>query len=135
MATNDGHNSGGLKYDGHAGVVLAKSISFAYNTTGISTGVFFVRLPKGAKLILNQMVLSAAFNAASTNVIVAGYGASLNELVAAGDIDESQATVQDAASGLKLAALTEDKDIYVKYTQTGTAADAGAATYNIAWTL
>ena len=135
MATNDGHNSGGLKYDGHAGVVLGKSISFAYNTTGIDTGIFFVRLPKGAKLILNQFVCSTAFNAGTTNVFVAGYGASLNELVAAADVDETSATVQTAASGLKLAALTEDKDIYIKYTQTGTAASAGAATYNIAWTL
>lgn len=135
MATNDGHNSGGLKYDGIEGIVLGKSIDFAYNTPNIATGVFFVRLPKGARLITNDVIPSTAFNAGTTNVFVAGYGASLNELVAAGDIDETSTTVQTAASGLKLAALTTDVDVYIKYTQTGTAASAGAARYNIAWTL
>lgn len=133
MATDDGHVVRGLKYDGYDGATITKEVYFAYNTTGISTGIFVARVPKGAKLSINQVVVGTAFNAATTNVIVAGYGASLNELIAAGDVTEGTAGVYDGVAGLMLT-FTEDKDVYIKYTQTGTAADAGAGKYILQWT-
>jgi len=133
MATNDGHEVRGLKYGGFDGATITKVVNFAYNTTGVSTGLFVARLPKGAKISINQVVVGTAFNAGTTNVIVAGYGASLNELIGTSDVTEGTAGVYNGVAGLMLT-LTEDKDVYIKYTQTGAAADAGAGKYILQWT-
>lgn len=133
MATNDGHSVYGQKYDGYAGATVTVVKNFAFDTANIATGVFVARVPKGAKLSINQVVVGTAFNAASTNVIVAGYGASLNELIGAADVTEGTPAVYNGVAGLMLT-FTEDKDVYIKYTQTGTAANAGAGKYILQWT-
>ena len=133
MATNDGHVVYGQKYDGYAGATVTVEKRIAFDTAGAATGIFVARIPKGAKLSINQFVVGTAFNAASTNVIVAGYGASLNELISASDVTEGTAGAYNGVAGLMLA-FTEDKDVYIKYTQTGTAANAGAGKYILQWT-
>lgn len=132
MATNDGHIVYGRKYDGFAGVLVGMSYDFAFDTTNIATGVFIVRLPKGAKLFVNAVGIITAFNAATTNVITLGYGASYNELIASGDVNAGTAGYTDVARG-KYLTFTEDKDLFLKYAQTGTAANAGAGRLNLSW--
>lgn len=132
MATNDGHSVRGQKYDGFANAVLGEKVWVNYDTANVATGLFVARIPKGAKIIKNQFVVGTAFNAASTNVVVAGYGASLNELLGASDVTEGTAGVYNGVAGLMLT-FSEDKDVYVKYTQTGTAASAGAGVYILEW--
>ena len=102
----------------------------SYNSANVSTGVFMGILPARAQIHLVQVNVETAFNAASTNVLTVGYGASLNEIVAAGDVDESSATTQAVTTGLSLEFSSEQK-IYAKYTQTGTAATAGKARISI----
>lgn len=106
---------------------VQKRITVSYNSTNIATGVFWFRLPARAQIVSCAANVEAALNAGTTNVFVAGYGASLNEIIAAGDVDESSATYQAVTTPLGLE-FTEEKDIYVKYTQTGTAATAGKVT-------
>ena len=133
MATNDGHSVYGQKYDGYAGATVTVEKRIAFDTAGASAGIFVARVPKGAKLSINQFVVGTAFNAASTNVIVAGYGASLNELLAAGDVTEGTPGVYNGVAGLMLT-FTEDKDVYLKFTETGAAATTGAGKYIMQWT-
>jgi hypothetical protein len=97
-----------------------------FDTAGVATGVEIGILPAGAQIIQCLVNVETAFNAASTNVLVVGYGASLDEIVAAGGVDESSATAQAVATGLGLE-HTVDRVIKAKYTQTGTAATAGRA--------
>lgn len=132
MATNDGHSVRGKKFGGFDGAVIGASMDFEFDTDGIAAGKFLCRIPKGARILVNEVVVIEAFNAASTNVITVGYGASLNELVAAGDVTEGTPDVYVIDLG-KYITFTEDKDIYVKYAQTGTAATTGIARYNLVY--
>lgn len=133
MATDDGHVVYGKKYDGYSGATVTVETRIAFNTAGAAAGIFVARIPKGAKLSINRFVVGTAFNAAGTNVIVAGYGASLNELLAAGDVTEGTPGVYDGVAGMMLT-FTEDKDVYLKFTETGTAATTGSGKYILQWT-
>lgn len=104
--------------------LVTKRFTFSFDTPNIATGVFWLRLPKRCLITQCGGNQEVALNAGSTNVVVVGYGASLNEIIAAADLDESSATFQAITTPLSLE-FTEEKDVYVKYTQTGTAATAG----------
>jgi len=108
----------------HALQVIDATVTFS--TAGIASGVEIGIIPKGAQILQCLVNVETAFNAASTNVLVVGYGASLDEIVAAGGVDESSATAQAVTTGLGLE-HTVDRVIKAKYTQTGTAATAGRA--------
>ena len=103
----------------------------AFNTPGVAAGLLIGTVPAGAKITRVTVFVDEAFNAASTNVLVAGTTALGTNLVAAGDVTEGTANAYsptDAANqarGLKFAA---DTDLFVSYTQTGTAATTGQAT-------
>src|SRR5687768_8885359 len=107
--------------------VLRKAI--AYNTTGIGSAntVLVGVLPAGAMVLDIVVRVSTAFNAATTNVIIAGTAADDDALVAAADVTEGAIGSARVTTGLGLI-YTADTPIYVKYSQTGTAATAGAAT-------
>jgi hypothetical protein len=100
-----------------------------YNDSGISGGVYVGTLPAGAMVIDAVTRVNTAFNAGTTNVLTAGTNsASYDNIIGAGDVTEG------TPGGYRAAILTAgatayaaDTDIYVKYTQTGTAADAGQA--------
>lgn len=106
---------------------VQKRITVTYASSNIATGVLWFRLPARAQVMACAANVETAFNAGSTNVLTVGYGASMNEIIAAADVDESSATYQAVTTPLGLE-FTEEKDVYVKYTQTGTAATAGKAT-------
>lgn len=103
--------------------------SVAYNTINIGTAgkVPLGTLPAGAIVTHAVVKVTAAFNAATTNVLTVGTAADDDAVLTASDIDETvvQTTVTFAAAGYT---VTEATPLFVRYTQTGTAATAGAAT-------
>lgn len=121
--------SGTARNDGSQNVhFIGKDIAF--NTVGIGTAdtVKVGRIPAGSRLGPTQVHVVTAFNAATTNVLTVGSNASSdNNIVAAAEVDEGTAGTTIVATGCALA-FSSDTDIYVRYTQSGTAATAGAAT-------
>lgn len=107
--------------------LVTKRFTFSFNSPNIDTGVLWFRFPKRGMITQCAGNVETVFNAGTTNVVVVGHGASLNEIIAAADLDESSASFQALAGPLSLE-FTEEKDFYVKYTQSGTAATAGKAT-------
>lgn len=107
--------------------LVTKRFTFSYNTPGIGTGVFWFRFPNRGMITQCGGNVEVAFNAATTNVVTVGYGVNLDEIIATADLNEASASFQAIAGPLSLE-FTEEKDFYVKYTQTGTAATAGKAT-------
>lgn len=108
-----------------------------YNDSNIANGNVIGTLPKGAVILplASTVVVSTAFNAATTNNLLIGTSAGGNDLAttsdtAAGSTGAKTLALATVGTGAKLAA---DKDIYVTYTQTGTAASAGVATVCIAY--
>lgn len=112
-----------------------------FNDANIAAGVKFGRLPAQSYILSVDAHVTTVFNAGTTNVLTLGTTqAPANEIVDAatanGSINEASATVQHltAAPGLGLAATAAgEKDLWVKYTQTGTAATTGSATIIIAF--
>lgn len=109
-------------------VFLRRRVQF--NTSGIDAGVKIGTLP--ANYFLQDILVDVhvAFNAATTNVLTVGGedDSGYDDIIAAGDIDETSATCQRGAVGKLGIVDDEDADIYVKYAQTGTPATTGDAT-------
>ena len=98
--------------------------SVAYNTTGISTGVELCKLPKNIIVTRAVAVVGTAFNAGTTNVLTVGTNDDIDNLLGSSDITEGTA---GAYSKQEFLELTSEKAVKAKFTQTGTAASAGAA--------
>lgn len=112
---------------------IRKTVNF--NDPGVSSPTNpFARLPLNAFIVGVQVEIVTAFNAATTNVLTIGTSTTANEIVAAGDVDETAVATTDVlrARGASLTAAAE-KNLYAKYTQTGTAATAGKANVVIAY--
>lgn len=110
---------------------LRKTVNF--NDVGIATGVYMGTLPAGAQIVDIVVNVVTAFNAVSSNVLTVGTNStSFDDIVAAANVDESSATGQRVTTGLGLE-LAADADVYAKYTQSGTAANAGQAVIVIAY--
>lgn len=115
-----------------------------FNDAGIGSTTAppkFGRLPAGAFIVLVQVEIGTVFNAGTTNVLTVGTtAASANELVAAADVNEAATGVTAVTRGLGTTltggpgigtaapAVTSEVDLYVKYTQSGTAGTTGVAT-------
>lgn len=102
-----------------------------YSDSGISTGVAKQTLPAGAVIIGTDVFVTTTFNAATTNVLTVGTnGTTANNMIASGDVDETTAALTQNVkpTSTALGPITADAPVYVKYTQTGTAATQGAAT-------
>jgi hypothetical protein len=95
-----------------------------YNDAGISGGVLAGTVPAGAQLLGIHARITTAFNAATTNNLLVGTTAGGNDIMVTG---ESLAGATGFKSGTTGQAVTfaADTDLYVAYTQTGTAATAG----------
>lgn len=104
--------------------------SIAFNTEDISTGVALCELPHSAIITRAVAVVKTAFNAATTNVVTVGVGLDnshdpqTDNLLGSSDITEGTAAAY--SKQVFVEAKKGDK-VYAKYTQTGTAATAGAA--------
>lgn len=115
---------------------LVHYIRFAvnYNDTGIATGVKKGTIPAGAVLIGSSAHVTAAFNAVTTNVLTVGTSTTLTEIISAAALTETATgvtlNIPPNASPF-LIDLAADQDVYVAYTQTGTAATAGRAVITV----
>lgn len=99
-----------------------------YNDAGIANGVYGFTLPLGAFITSVLVEIVTIFNAATTNVLTVGANATFDDIVAAADVNEAAVAVTSVTRALgRSIAATAAKDVYVKYTQTGTAATAGQA--------
>lgn len=117
------------------GVVQAIVKTVAFDTLGIgSTDTVKVgTLPAGAQIVDCIVRVTTAFNAATTNVLIVGTSSGSNaDIVAAADVNEGAAGTTVVERGQDLA-FSSDTPIYVKYTQTGTAATTGAAVITITY--
>ena len=76
--------------------------------------------------------INTTFNAQTTNVLTIGLnGTTANNIVATVTASALALVPNLLPTGTALGKLTADTQVYVKYTQTGTAATAGAATFII----
>lgn len=98
---------------------LRKRVNF--NDAGIASGVVMGTLPAGAMIVSQNVRVSTAFNAATTNALNVGTAAGGAQFFT----DAATAGArQPAIANLSFAA---DQDVYVQYAQTGAAATAGVA--------
>lgn len=101
-----------------------------YNTTGIASAVLVDTIKASVEYPV-QVEVSAqvvtAFNAVTTNVLTVGTTTAATQWLASGDIDETTLGYYPASNAVAKFRLTADTNIYVKYTQTGTAATTGSA--------
>lgn len=102
--------------------------AIAYNTLNISVAgkVPLGTLPAGAIVTDLLIRISEAFNAGTSNEITIGTADDDDSLLTSVDLDELEVDTTEAfvAKGYK---VTVDTPLFIKYTQTGTAASAGAA--------
>lgn len=98
--------------------------SVAFNTTGISSGVELCEVPKNTIITRAVAVVGTAFNAATTNVLTVGCNDDVDDLLGSSDVTEG---TKGAYSKLTFKELSAKTKVKAKYTQTGTAATAGAA--------
>ena len=103
----------------------------AFNTTGIASGVLLGTVPAGSKITDISIYVDTVFNAATTNVLAGGTTGTGTNLFTSTDAAAGTAGYKTAANaanqgrGLVFAA---DTDLFVSFTQSGTAATTGAAT-------
>jgi hypothetical protein len=129
MATG---TQGGPGRRGHLQVVNTICQDVNFNDTGAATGIATGKwLPAGAIILSTDVSVNTAFNAATTNVLTIGLnGTTANNIVAT--VAATAGLVLNLApTGTALGKLTADTQVYVKYTQTGTAATTGNATFII----
>lgn len=108
-----------------------------YNDAGIGSGVLMGTIPAGSLILpfASTIIVATAFNAGTTNNLLIGTSAAGNQLCATADSAAGSA----GAKTLALATIgtaayqASDADIYVTYTQTGTAATAGVARICLAY--
>lgn len=117
-----------ILYGSIAGLI---SFAVAFNTANIATGVLLTTIqasPAKPVLLESFVEVITAFNAVTTNVLTLGTdAAAANQILAAADITEGTPGFYPANAGLGRVRLTANTNIYVKFTQTGTAATTGAA--------
>lgn len=120
-----------------------KTVNFS--DANIATGVKFAAIPQGAYIVNMRCYVSTVFNATTTNVLTIGTTPTGADILAGGttantNCNPASATQQPlgAAAGVGLGVTggaatgsTGGFDLFVRYTQTGTAATAGSVTYVI----
>lgn len=92
-----------------------------YNDASIGTGVVMGTLPAGAMIVSQNVRVSTAFNAGTTNALNVGTAA------AGTQVFTDAATAGARSPTIANLSFAADQDIYVTYAQTGTVASAGVA--------
>ena len=111
----------------YPGGVGAIKLDITYATPGIASGVSLDgALPDGAHALAAYVNITEVFNATSSNVLVVGTSANDDAFVEAGDVDETALGMTQVLRGAGL--VSGDTQVFVKFTETGTAASTGAAT-------
>lgn len=109
---------------------LRKTVNF--NDAGIASGVLMGTVPSGAQITDIVVNVKTAFNAGTTNVLVVGTSAGGNQIATTSDTAAGTPGFKRVTTGGALS-IAADTDVFVAYTQTGTAATAGVATIVIAY--
>lgn len=95
---------------------------------GLTTGVLVGTLPAGAIIGYDaQINVTTAFDATSTNVMVVGTTVGGNDVSADAVSAAGVAGTKRMSTADALGPVAADTDIWVKYTQSGTAATVGTA--------
>ena len=126
MATNDTSTPKGRENVPQTVCYIRKKVTFA--DAGIAGGVPVEWLRKGSIILGTDVVVTTAFNAATTNVVTVGTNATAyDNIVAAADVNEGATglTQNVKPTGAALGPLAADSQLFVKYTQSGTAATTG----------
>lgn len=107
----------------------------AYNTASSGTAVSMGMLPANAVVLATDISIQTAFNAATTNVLIVGTSGDDDALVAAAGVDETAVASTRVTPATLAGRLSSsaDTEIFWKYTQSGTAATAGAATITVTY--
>lgn len=103
----------------------------AFNTANVASGVLIGTVPAGSRLMHVRIWVDTAFNAGTTNVLQGGTTGTGTNLFTSTDAAPATVGVKTpaAAAGQSTGlVITQDQDLYVSFTQTGTAATTGAAT-------
>lgn len=98
---------------------IRKRVNF--NDARIAAGVVFGTLPAGAMLVSQDVRVTTAFNAATTNALNVGTTAGGTQLFT------DAATAGHRRPTIANLPFATDTDLFVQYAQTGTAATAGLA--------
>ena|SRR5688572_8603824 len=106
-----------------------------YNDPGIASGVVIGRLPAGAQVTQALARVRTTFNAGTTNVLTVGTNpANYDNILGTADVVEG-AMGNNVAPLANLQEVLAEVDVFVRYTQTGTAATQGKAVIHIAYTV
>jgi hypothetical protein len=126
--------SGVARNDGSQNLhFLGKDVTFGTVGIGTADTVKVGTIPAGSMLFDARVRVTTAFNAVTTNVLTVGSDAGANtNMVAAGELNEGATGLTIVTTGAALT-FASDTVIYVRYTQSGTAATAGAATILITY--
>lgn len=122
-------------------VHFRKTVNF--NDANIANGVKFGAIPQGAYITGVRCYVTTAFNAATTNSLTIGTTATGSDILAAGTTAGTNCVAgttgnqnMTSAAGLGLAVAAGSPtgsnggfDLFVRYTQSGTAATAGQVTF------
>lgn len=96
-----------------------------YNDAGVASGVLVGTLPAGAIITDVTTLISTVFNAATTNVINVGTTPTGAEIAATAQVIPGTAGSKKPTAYQALGAMAADQDVWVSFTQTGTAATTG----------
>lgn len=103
----------------------------AFNTNGAAGGVLIGTVPAGSKIVGIAIYIDTVFNAGTTNVLQGGTTPTGTNLFTSTDAAAGALgykTAANAAGQGRGVVITQDQDLFVSFTQTGTAATTGAAT-------
>lgn len=116
------------------------SFTVNYNDPNIASGVAFAKLPQNAFITDIACHVTTVFNAVTTNLVTVGTSSTATSIIDAAtanaSINELSATYQKMSASPALGigvTSAADVTLYAKYTQTGTAATAGAVRCTITW--
>ena len=107
--------------------VVTRTVGFSTPLISTADTIVVGRLPTGAQIISCIVRITTAFNTTTTNVLTVGTSAGSNaDVISDADLSEGVVGTTVGTRGCDLT-FTADTSIYVKYTQSGTAATAGSA--------
>ena len=98
--------------------------SIAFDDTGASSGIEIFKAPNKMVITKAVAVVTEAFNAATTNVLTVGANDDVNDILGSSDVTEG---TTGAYSKNTFVELAKGGKVKAKFTETGTAATAGAA--------
>jgi hypothetical protein len=106
---------------------LRRTVTYA--TSSISTGVKLGTLPKGGKILQDNVIVETAFNGSSGTLTVGTNSTSFDNIHSSLTQTQMAATVNYVATACGVLTFTQDTDVYIKFTAGATTAPtAGQAT-------